>query len=92
MNKMGEIMAKFHKGLGSIAGQPIIKIDDYSKGLNGLPISDVVKYYFENGSVVVRPSGTEPKLKIYISIIAEDKNTASVIEKAILRDLSNNIG
>lgn len=87
MMKMQQIMEGFHKGLDSIAGNNVIRTEDYSKGLNGLPASDVLKYYTESGSVVVRPSGTEPKLKIYISVLAENREEASKKEASILEDL-----
>ena len=94
MQKMADIMAEFHKGLDTIAGMKVTKTEDYSKGLNGLPKSDVLKYYYEgdkesnvSGSVVVRPSGTEPKLKTYISVTAEDKAKAEQVEELIQYDL-----
>ncbi len=83
MEKMKSIMLDFHKGVDEIAGQKVIGIEDYSQGLNGLPKSDVLKFYTEKGSIVVRPSGTEPKLKTYISMTAKDKPTAENIEKHI---------
>lgn len=56
---------------------------DYSKPVNAetgfgkLPTSNVLKYILEDGSwIAVRPSGTEPKIKIYYSIKAVDKETA----------------
>ena len=61
--------------------------EDYSRGLNGLPKSDVLKFYLDTGSVVVRPSGTEPKLKTYISVTAENRAQAEEIEKRIAADL-----
>ncbi len=100
MQKMADIMAEFHKGLDSIAGMKVTKTEDYSQGLNGLPKSDVLKFYYEgsadaasgdttgiNGSVVVRPSGTEPKLKIYVSVTAKDRTVAEKTEGRIMEEL-----
>ena len=87
--KMQEIMKEFHKGLDSIGGLKVERTEDYSKGLNGLPKSDVLKYLMEgNCSVVVRPSGTEPKLKTYISVSAKTKDDAEEIEKKITEELN----
>lgn len=67
--KMQEIMSRIRvEGISEINGVKVVKSLDYIEGLDGLPKSDVLKYYFEdNTSVVIRPSGTEPKLKTYIS-------------------------
>ena len=87
MEKMGEIMSAFHKGLETIAGQEVIKTEDYSKGLNGLPKSDVLKFYTKDISVVVRPSGTEPKLKTYVSVVSENREKAMAVESEIMAEL-----
>jgi phosphoglucomutase len=79
--RMQEIMIEFHEGLESIGGKRILETLDYSEGLNGLPKADVLKYLLEdNCSVVVRPSGTEPKLKIYISVSADNRAEAEKLE------------
>ncbi|MBR5179380.1 MAG: phospho-sugar mutase [Lachnospiraceae bacterium] len=83
MEKMESIMAEFHKGLKEIAGNKIIKTLDYSQGIEGLPKSDVLKFYLDNGSVVIRPSGTEPKLKVYISVTAKNRDDAKLNELLI---------
>ena len=81
-------MKEFHKGLDSIGGLKVDRTEDYSKGLNGLPKSDVLKFILENNcSVVIRPSGTEPKLKTYISVSAKTKDDAEKVEKKITKEL-----
>lgn len=95
MRKMNEIMRNFRKGLDTVGGMKVSKTEDYLPGLNGLPKSDVLKYCFgddgESGSVVIRPSGTEPKLKAYISITAGDKRRAEVLEERIAEDLEKKL-
>ena len=73
-----------------IAGAKVIKADDYEKSLsfdlvNGtetkitLPVSNVLCYYLEDGSsLIVRPSGTEPKIKIYLSAVGETNEKAKM--------------
>ena len=86
--KMQEIMASFRKPMDSIGGKKILQLLDYAQGLDGLPKSDVLKFQLEdNCSVVVRPSGTEPKLKTYVSICAENKAAAEQTEKLIVEQL-----
>ena len=86
--KMQEIMASFRSNIEDIGGYKIKEVLDYSKGINGLPKSDVLKYILKNGStVVVRPSGTEPKLKMYSSIKASDENSANAIYWKIAGDM-----
>ena len=81
-------MAEFHKGIDSFAGQKVVRTLDYSKGLDGLPPSDVLKFYTDKGSVVIRPSGTEPKVKAYISVTAENRSEAEKTEEKIAAQLA----
>ncbi len=63
-----------------IAGNAITAIVDYEKAETGLPKSDVLQYELQDGSrFIVRPSGTEPKLKIYL--FTEGEEEAEVVEK-----------
>ena len=81
-------MEKFHGSLDSIGGKKVNKVLDYSKGLDGLPKSDVLKFLLEdNCSVVVRTSGTEPKLKTYISVSAAMRVDAEILENKISDEL-----
>jgi phosphoglucomutase len=53
-------------------------IEDYSDGFRGLPKENVLKFYFKDKSfAAVRPSGTEPKLKVYYSIRSNDRQKAA---------------
>ena len=88
MVKMQEIMKEFHKGFDAIGGLKVEKTLDYNTGIDGLLKSDVLKYLLDkNCSVVVRPSGTEPKLKVYVSVSAENKEAAGEVEKRIMREM-----
>lgn len=87
--KMQKIMADFRKGVDSFGGKKVVSCLDYSQGLDGLPKSDVLKFLLENHcSVVVRPSGTEPKLKTYISVSAENSEAAKAGEERIAEELA----
>lgn len=84
--KMQNIMASFRKSITEFAGKKVLKCLDYSRGIDGLPKSDVLKFFLEdNCSIVVRPSGTEPKLKAYISVSAATKEEAQVVEGELAR-------
>ena len=85
--KMQGIMAAFRQGISTFGGKAVEKVLDYSAGLDGLPQADVLKFYLDGGTtLVVRPSGTEPKLKLYLSVTAKDGAEAARIEQAILND------
>ena len=84
--KMQSIMQAFRGGIKEFGGKKVVKLLDYAPGLDGLPKSDVLKFLLEdNCSIVVRPSGTEPKLKTYISVSAEDKEAAEKVEAEICK-------
>ncbi|MFI1430947.1 phospho-sugar mutase [Streptomyces lydicus] len=61
----------------SLAGLPVTRADDLTKGTEALPPTDGLRYYLagspeagiESARVVVRPSGTEPKLKCYLEVV-----------------------
>lgn len=87
-NKMKDIMDKFRRDMNAIGNKKIISVIDYKNGVDGFPKSDVIKYELENQcSVVIRPSGTEPKIKVYISIIDDSRSAANVTENYILDEL-----
>ncbi|WP_029377359.1 phospho-sugar mutase [Staphylococcus xylosus] len=65
----------------SIAGLNVIRVEDYKKQERvesgrvtkiNLPKADVLKIYFESGFIALRPSGTEPKIKLYVSLKSDD--------------------
>jgi len=75
-DKMKELIQKL-KDTGDKLLPNVDNIKDYSKGIEGLPKSDVLKYFFNDGSwMAIRPSGTEPQIKVYYSSKGADAQSA----------------
>lgn len=66
---MRSLMESLRRSPMTLTGSKRIeRVEDYLQPHKGLPASNVLRYYLEGGAeVVVRPSGTEPKLKIYLT-------------------------
>lgn len=85
--KMQSIMQAFRGGIKDFGGRNVVSLLDYADGLDGLPKSNVLKFLLEgNCSIVVRPSGTEPKLKIYVSVSVQNKEAAEAVGKNIVAE------
>lgn len=74
--KIQNLMTYF-RNTGKDLFDGIDEVVDFSTGIRDLPKENVLKYIWNDGSwMAIRPSGTEPKIKIYYSIVDEDKNNA----------------
>ena len=63
---------------GASLFEGVENVYDYTKGLFDLPKADVLKFIFKDSSwIAIRPSGTEPKIKVYYSVRGESKDEAS---------------
>ena len=60
----------------------IEKVEDMNKGIENLPPSSGVRLTFNNGRMIIRPSGTEPKLKCYMEVFTSAGDAAINLEKA----------
>lgn len=70
-----------------IAGSKVEAVVDYATCVNGLPAADVIEFDLEGGNkAIVRPSGTEPKIKLYIFAKGEDAAAADALIAAIEED------
>ena len=83
MHTMQGIMAKLRAEVPFvIAGYGVDKVVDYQNDDTGLPKADVLEYRLENGAkLMVRPSGTEPKIKVYLSAVADSEAAADAINE-----------
>ena len=60
-----------------VGGSAVLTFDDLLEGNSDFPPSDVLRFWLEDGSrIMVRPSGTEPKLKIYIDVVSREGDLA----------------
>ncbi|MEJ8302679.1 phospho-sugar mutase [Saccharibacillus sacchari] len=68
--KIQSIMAEWRENPPTeVAGVKVVQTLDYEKGIDGLPSENVLKYILEDDSwFVLRPSGTEPKIKVYFAV------------------------
>lgn len=88
--KIQHLMTVF-RSEGAAMFDGVEKIIDYSTGVGDLPKENVLKYIFTDGSwMAVRPSGTEPKIKVYYSIQDKDRESAAArLDK--IRDTVNGV-
>lgn len=100
---MNKLMESLHESpLTELEGVKVIKVEDFEKQIAkvgqttsviDLPKSNVVKLYFENGNTIcVRPSGTEPKVKFYIGVVASDQASAESQPDKLYADLKKALG
>lgn len=53
----------------TLAGREVVRFDDLEEGVDGLPPTDGLRFTLRHARVIVRPSGTEPKLKCYLQVV-----------------------
>ena len=101
MEKAANMMASLREAApDAIGGAKVVTVRDYRSGVekslaNGteceimLPRSNVLEFVLENGgSVIVRPSGTEPKVKYYYTAVADNEETAKQQLEAMVSQMS----
>ena len=105
MQKMKDMMEQLrNQPPKAIAGKNVVEISDYLKGKTvsvdtgnekniDLPKSNVLAYALTDGcGVIVRPSGTEPKIKVYITAIADEIKKAEALSDALALDIKSILG
>ena len=91
MQKMADIMDNLRANPPkTLDGKAVIKVVDYNLGVNGLPKSNVLEYQTEGAKILVRPSGTEPKVKIYLSAREDTMQKAKDANSRILKEMTEN--
>ena len=93
MAQIAQIMGNARtRRLETVAGLKTVKVTDYDADGTGLPKSDVVKYELEGGTwFAIRPSGTEPKLKIYVSSVAATGEEARTRADAVALEVQEQL-
>ncbi|MDN4649022.1 phospho-sugar mutase [Curtobacterium sp. PsM8] len=81
LSRIGEIMASLRTATPTeLGGVAIASVTDFLDGVESFPPSDILRFDLEGGArVIVRPSGTEPKVKVYIDTVAATPAEASAL-------------
>jgi phosphomannomutase len=73
--KPAEVMARLRaQPPAALADQAVVSVADLIHGTSELPPADVLTYRLASGRVVIRPSGTEPKIKAYLEVVEPVEN------------------
>ena len=89
MQKMAAIMDTLRANPPKeLDGRSVTKVVDYQAGVRGLPKSNVLEFQTDTAKVLVRPSGTEPKVKVYLSARAANMGDAAGMNQRILSELT----
>ena len=88
--KMSDLMSAFRMTALSTVGDFVVEsIVDYKEGVGTLPPANVIEFVLEGGSkAIVRPSGTEPKIKVYVFAVGKSAEEAEEIADVISSDMS----
>jgi phosphomannomutase len=81
MAKISQLLKQLRQNPPSeIAGYKVSVIDDLAAPKDGLPPTDGLRIWLDGGiRVIIRPSGTEAKLKCYIEVITKDAKSAQLL-------------
>ena len=81
LSKVGVILGGLRSNPPTeIAGRAVTSIDDLAKPTDGLPPTDGIRIWLDGGvRIIIRPSGTEAKMKCYIEAIERDSKAATVV-------------
>jgi phosphoglucomutase len=71
-----------------IAGQPVAQVFDYLQDIHSLPVENVLKFLLQDGSwFCLRPSGTEPKMKMYFAVVGKSEVDAKLKLDQLVSDV-----
>ena len=86
---MQELMNNFRTNFANFGAYKIEKVIDYNNGIDGLPKSNVLKMFLNDGiTLVIRPSGTEPKIKVYISIKGDSIEANDAKYNSLIKEIN----
>ena len=86
---MQELMNNFRTDFANFGAYKIEKVIDYNNGIDGLPKSNVLKMFLTDGiTLVIRRSGTEPKIKVYISIKGDSIEANDAKYNSLIKEIN----